>query len=122
MTKPTVQFFELIFAVFMFLSALVYMLFSTTEAVKSFDELATSQTVYNVQTEIPKEILWTGAQVAGKLYRLTEDAIVYVDGSAFQTAIDVQNNQKIVDLYANYEQKITVNGEGVVEKIEFAKQ
>lgn len=123
MTKTTTEAFEFIFAVFIFLSALTNIMFSTTDLITAFDEVPTSQTVYNVQTEIPTEVLWTGAQVVGKLYRLTDDNVPIKVGSiVFNTDKDVMQKQNLINLDAEYKQTITYNQNGEPTIILFSIQ
>lgn len=123
MTKSTTEAFELIFGVFIFLSALTNIMFSTTDLLKAFDEVPTSQTVYNVQTEIPTEVLWTGAQVVGKLYRLTDDNVpIEVESIVFNTDKDVMQKQDLINLNVEYKQTITYNKDGKPTVIKFQIQ
>lgn len=113
MTKPISDAFEHIFSVFVFLAALTNIMFATTDILSAFDEVPNSQTVYNVQTEIPTEVLWSGAQVVGKLYRLTEDNVpIQVDSTVFNNDKDVMQKQGFINLNAEYQQTIKYNENG----------
>lgn len=117
------RFLKYVFAFSMFLTALAYIVFLTTEIHSGFDELPTSQTVYNVHTKIPDEVNWTGAQVVGKLYRLTEDNVpIVVNGMTFSTDVDVMNKQNLIDLHALYNQAVEYDANGKIVKITFTVQ
>lgn len=123
MTTTLFNFLKYIFAFSMFLSALAYTVFTTTEVNLGYEEIPNTQTVYNVQTEIPKEVYWSGAQVVGKLYRLTEDNVpVTVGGFTFRTDKDVMNRQQIINLNATYKQDVEFNENGEIEHITFTLQ
>lgn len=112
-----------IFGVSMFLSGVAYTVFLTTEVNKGIAEIPTSQTVYNTQLEIPEEVLWTGAQVVGKLYRLTEDDYPIVVGTEiFETDEDVKNKQRYINLQGNYKSETILATDGNIQRIVFTYQ
>ncbi len=112
-----------IFGVSMFLSSVAYTVFLTTEVNKGIAEIPTSQTVYNTQLEIPEEVLWTGAQVVGKLYRLTEDDYPIVVGTEiFETDEDVKNKQRYINLQGNYKSETILATDGNIQRIVFTYQ
>lgn len=95
-----------LFAFSMFLSSVAYTVFLTTDIYKGLTELPTSETVYNTQLEIPEEVLWTGAQVVGKLYRLTEnDYPIIVGTEVFETDEDVKINNVLLTYKATISQR-----------------
>lgn len=115
--------FWFLFAVSMFLSSLAYTVFMTTDINNGFKELPTTETVYNTQLEIPEEVLWTGAQVVGKLYRLTEnDYPVVVGTEVFQTDEDVKNKQRFIHLQGLYKLDTILNSDGNIQRIVFTYQ
>ncbi|MCM3390209.1 hypothetical protein LG296_21215 (plasmid) [Ureibacillus chungkukjangi] len=120
MTNPIISMYKYVVSLLLFLGALAYTVFSITETQSAFDELPTHQTVYNVQTQIPEDVYWTGAQVVGKLYRLTEDNVpVVVDGFTYLTDKEVRDNQNLVNLDALYKRKFSFNDKGEIESIYF---
>lgn len=107
----------------MFLSSVAYTVFLTTDVYKGIAEVPTSQTVYNTQLEIPEEVLWTGAQVVGKLYRLTEDDYPIVVGTeVFETDEDVKNKQRYINLQGNYKSETILGSDGNILRIVFTYQ
>lgn len=112
-----------IFAISLFLSSVAYTVFLTTDVKESFKNVPTSQTVYNEQLETPKEVLWTGAQVVGKLYRLTEDDYPIIVGTeVFETDEDVINKQRFIDLQGRYKLKTELAPNGKIQRIIFTYQ
>lgn len=98
---------------FMTLGALAYTVYDTIDNKEAFDSIPTNQTVYNVQTEIPQEVLWTGSQIVGKLYRLTEEAYpIQVGTLVFTTDEDVSDYQHLISLTASYKETIQIDTEG----------
>lgn len=113
----------MVFSLIVFLAAFTFIVYEATSAIHHFDELPGSNTVYTVNTEIPEEILWTGAQVVGKLYRISEDEIpIQVGAQVFHNDKDVMRYQAAVPLQAKYKQTIDYDGEGNPEKIIFSIQ
>ncbi len=123
MITITEKSFWFLFAVSMFLSSVAYTVFLTTDNNKGYRELPTTETVYNTQLEIPKEVLWTGAQVVGKLYRLTEnDYPIVVGTEEFNTDEDVKNKQNFIQLQGLYKLDTILNSEGNIQRIVFTYQ
>ena len=112
-----------IFAISIFFSSVAYTVFLTTDVKGAFRHVPTTQTVYNEQLEIPKEVLWTGAQVVGKLYRLTEDDYPIIVGTeVFETDEDVINKQKFIDLQGLYKLETELGPDGKIQRIIFTYQ
>lgn len=112
-----------LFAFSMFLSSVAYTVFLTTDIYKGLTELPTSETVYNTQLEIPEEVLWTGAQVVGKLYRLTEnDYPIIVGTEVFETDEDVKNKQRFINLQGHYKSETILGSDGNILRIVFTYQ
>lgn len=121
MKEATTHLLELIFSIFLLLSALVYIVFYTTETVPAFDEIKkANETVFIKETEIPQKIAWTGAQVVGKLYRLNEDNVtITVNTLNFATDEDVMNLASLIDTRAQYESSFTYDTDGNIQHIQF---
>lgn len=121
MKEATQQLLELIFSIFLLLSALVYIVFYTTETVPAFDEIEkANETVFIKETEIPTKVAWTGAQVVGKLYRLNEDNVsITVNTLNFKTDEDVMNLVSLIDTTAQYESSFTYDANGKIQHVQF---
>lgn len=123
MNKSVIGVIELAFASMIFLAALVYMIYQTTDIAPAFDEIAPSQaTVYSIQRDIPNEedVAWTGAQVVGKLYRLTEDDVeIRVNGVSFRTDADVIRLGDTINKYSKYTQSVSYDTNGKMTMIDF---
>ena len=124
MNKPTFEILTDLVSLLMFIGALGHMMFSTTDILQAFEEVSeSSQTVYNVQQRIPKEVLWSGSQVVGKLYRLTEEDVpIVVDGVSFSTDLDVMQNIQTINKNGHYSQALEFNANGELTKITFSTQ
>ncbi|MGE7843530.1 hypothetical protein ACQKNX_22475 [Lysinibacillus sp. NPDC093712] len=98
-------------------------MFLITDVKESFRHVPTSETVYNMQLETPSEVLWTGAQVVGKLYRLTEgDYPIVVGSEVFETDADVMNKQQYVNLQGLYKMKTEFRPDGNIKSVIFTYQ
>lgn len=123
MTKTVSDAIYMVFSLIVFLAAFSLVVYESSGAINNYDELPGSETVYTVNTKIPKEVLWTGAQVVGKLYRISEDDIpIQVDAVVFQTDKDVMDYQTTVHLQANYKQSIDYDNQGNPVKVSFTIQ
>mgnify|MGYP006979252251 CR=1 FL=1 len=123
MISSITQSYKYAFSLIIFIIALAYTVFLTTDAKSGFDELPTTQTVYSVNTKIPKEVNWTGSQVVGKLYRLSEDNIpIVVNGVTFSSDQDVMVNQGIIHLNGLYKQEVEYDTNGKVIRLMFTSQ
>ena len=110
------------FSLVLFTTALGYMIYQSTEIAPSFKELKEANaTVFILDTDIPKEVYWTGEQVVGKLYRLTEEDIsIFVNGFEFKTDKEVKENMSLVNLNAYYKESVQIDS-GIVVSIEFTE-
>ncbi|MBD8523758.1 hypothetical protein [Lysinibacillus fusiformis] len=123
MSKPIIVMFEMVVGYFFLFTALAYTVYLGTEVKDTFDDIPTTQTVYNVQTKIPEEVLWTGSQLVGKLYRLTEeDYPIQVGSVVFSTDEDVQKYQHLISLKSSYKSKVILDSEGQLTKLVFEIQ
>lgn len=70
--------------------------------------------------EAREEIFWSYAQVAGKLYNISEkDYEIIVDNISFIDDKDVMEKQHLIRSNARYKEDISINGKGNITKIEF---
>ncbi|SPU40647.1 Uncharacterised protein [Lysinibacillus capsici] len=123
MSKPIVVMFGMVVGYFFLFASLAYTVYLGTDVKDAFDDIPTTQTVYNVQTKIPEEVLWTGSQLVGKLYRLTEeDYPIQVGSLVFSTDADVEKYQHFISLTSSYKSKVILDNEGTPTKLVFEIQ
>lgn len=110
-------------SVALFISGLSYTVWSFMVLPRGFDNLQGPETVYMKETEIPKEILWTGSQVVAKLYRINDNdgVSITVNSQLFETDSDVMKNQSLIDLEGKYKQELKYNTNGQLSEIVFKK-
>lgn len=115
--------FGMVVGYFFLFASLAYTVYLGTDVKDAFDDIPTTQTVYNVQTKIPEEVLWTGSQLVGKLYRLTEeDYPIQVGSLVFSTDADVEKYQHLISLTSSYKSKVILDNEGTPTKLVFEIQ
>ena len=123
MSKPIVVMFGMVVGYFFLFASLAYTVYLGTDVKDAFDDIPTTQTVYNVQTKITEEVLWTGSQLVGKLYRLTEeDYPIQVGSLVFSTDADVEKYQHLISLTSSYKSKVILDNEGTPTKLVFEIQ
>ncbi|MEB2280153.1 hypothetical protein LAV73_09105 [Lysinibacillus xylanilyticus] len=105
----------------LFAITLAYALSPITNIQKEFENSpGTVDTVYSVQTKIPEEVLFSGAEVISSIYKLNLDGItVKVNGTTFKTPKDVKDKLSYISKYANYSQSITYDTKGKVTYISY---
>ncbi len=105
----------------LFAITLAYALSPITNIQKEFEiSPGTVDTVYSVQTKIPEEVLFSGAEVISSIYKLNLDGItVKVNGTTFSTPKDVKDKLSYISKYANYSQSITYDTKGKVAYISY---
>lgn len=123
MTKTVTTYLYMVFSLIVFLAAFTFIVYEATFVINNFDELPGSETVYTMGTKIPEEVLWTGAQVVGKLYRISEDEIpIQVGAQVFNNDKDVMLYQAAVPLQVKYKQTIEYDADGNPSKMIFTIQ
>lgn len=120
MTTSNIHLLQFIMAVFLTLASLTYTFWDMTNWPKSYELVSDAATVYVEDTQIPKEILWTGTQVVTKVHRLGDELVpIEVDAVSFRTEEDVLSKSNQIPLVKEYIQEIELDGEGNVTKIKF---
>lgn len=112
-----------VFALSITLTALAHTFWTMTTWPDNFELIPSAATVFVEQTEIPKEVPWTGAQVVAKLYQLSEDEVpIMVDSLIFYSEEDFKLNQHVILVGAQYTKEVLINGNGDVTKIIFKQK
>lgn len=103
----------------LFSIGLAYTVSTITQASAEFDQVQEHErSPYFKKTEIPEEILLTGAQVIGSLYKLSfEEVTVNVNGVVFNNAKEFNEKQDYILLHANYKQTFEFNHDGSINTI-----
>ena len=120
MTKMLDHYIGFALALILTMASLAYTFWSMTEWPDNFELVPSAATVFVEQTDIPKDVPWTGSQVVAKIYELSGGTIpVEVDGVAFNDELDILHKQSAVRLYNDYLMNISYNGSGQIELIKF---
>lgn len=109
---------------FLFVITLAYALSPITNIQKEFEvSPGTIDTVYSVQTKIPEEVLFNGAEVISSIYKLNLDGItVEVNGVTFSTPKDVKDKLNYISSYTKYSQSVVFDANGEVAYITYTSK
>jgi len=89
MNSPVYSAMSIALSALLFAMALAYALSPITSIQKEFEiSPGTVDTVYSVQTKIPEEVLFSGAEVISSIYKLNLDGItVKVNGTTLTSPV-----------------------------------
>lgn len=124
MTNSTVQAFYIALSLLLFTAGLAYTVSTITQVSAEFDEIQDHErSPYFMETNIPEEILFTGAEVIGSLNKLNfEGLTVNLNGVLFNNAKEFNDKQHYISTYAYYKQTFDFNTDGSVKTIYFTLQ
>jgi len=122
MTSSTTQGIFLSFSIVLFLLGLAYTVSTITSSGAAFDTLIEdTHSAFFMETEIPEEIVFSGAEVIGSLYKLNFDVVtVNLNGIIINTAKDFIDMQHMIVIDARYKQTITHNTDGTTHTIYYS--
>lgn len=120
MTNTTIRMIFMATAGLVFCFALAYTVSTITSVSTEFNQVPEArETVYILDTEIPEEVHFTGAEVIGSLYKLNfEDNLqVNIDGVVIRNSKEFSKRQSVLNLTAEYKQTLIFGNEGNVQTI-----
>lgn len=119
MTNTSIQAIYIAISVMLFSIGLAYTVSTITQASAEFNQVQEHErSPYIKKTEIPEEILLTGAQVIGSLYKLSFDEVtVNINGVVLENAKEFSEKQDYILLNANYKQTFDFNNDGSINTI-----